>query len=360
MIRDGPTIAALLTPLAPGAIAVVAVAGPRTDEILSAILRKPRNEEPFAPAVARPSYCRIIDGDSILDDAVAVRLEGPRAELCTHGGVRIAQRLLHLLEARGAAVVSAQEFNDTVTPIHPIERDVDAALLRSPSRRLTQWLLSQRSILPAYMDCRAALSSAEREAFVARSRVAIRLLDGLFIALIGPPNAGKSTLANRLIGRDRIITSDVPGTTRDWVAETALIEGWPVTLTDTAGIRETDCTIETEAIRRGREQARRADLILIVLDATRSAAEQSACLQQLTGMLPMGLPQVVILNKCDLAASPLEREGGKSLGAIESAVRISALGGLGLTALESQIVAQFRLEKLDNVLPTGFLASHIG
>jgi tRNA modification GTPase len=238
---EAPTIAALLTPLAPGAIAVICVAGPRTDAILRDILRRPRDEQSPALAAGRPTLCRIVDGDAFLDDAVVVRLNGatgPRAELCTHGGVRIAQRLLQLLERCGAKIVTAREFCDTVSPVHPVEREVDEALLRSPSRRLTHWLLRQRTILPAFLERFDRLEAAERDAFMARSRVAIRLLHGLTIAIIGPPNAGKSTLANRLIGRDRVITSDVPGTTRDWVSETALIQGWPVTLTDTAGPRD--------------------------------------------------------------------------------------------------------------------------
>ncbi len=384
MSDETPTIAALLTPLAPGAIAVVALAGPRTDAILRDILRKGREDQPLAPTPARPTLCRIVDGDTFLDDAVTVRLDDPRgsrAELCTHGGVRIAQRLLQLLERGGAQVVPAQEYCDVVAPIHRVERDVDAALLRSPSRRLTLWLLSQRSILPSYLDRLDHLAAAEREAFIARSRVAIRLLRGLSIAIIGPPNAGKSTLANRLIGRDRVITSDVPGTTRDWVAETALLQGWPVTLTDTAGIRETECAIESEAIHRGREQARRADLVLMVLDATTVAAEQSANMGRLREMLPHDAPHLVVLNKCDLpsAPSPFKGEGrgegdAKSeyephpsppllKGREQSAsafAHISALTGAGVDTLELQIADHFGFDLLVDGRPTAFMPSQAG
>jgi tRNA modification GTPase len=364
MIRDDPTIAALLTPLAPGAIAVVGLAGPRTDEILAAILRRAREDQPLVLTANRPTFCRIFDGASPLDEAVAVRIDGMRAELCTHGGVRIAQRLLQLLERHGARIVPAQDYCDAVTPLHPKERDVDQALLRSSSRRLTLWLLAQRVILPPFMDRIESLSPAERAAFIDRSRVAIRLLEGISIALIGPPNAGKSTLANRLIGRDCVITSDVPGTTRDWVSETALIQGWPVTLTDTAGIRDTDCAIESEAIARGRAQAHRADMVLVILDATTPAPEHAAIFEQLTAIPPPVTPRIVVLNKCDLAPFPSDGEGGGEGSNTRvfstSPLPISALTGLGIDALESQIAAQFSLGLLTNDHPTGFVQSHIG
>ncbi|HKQ48298.1 MAG TPA: GTPase [Phycisphaerae bacterium] len=374
MTQEQPTIAALLTPLAPGAIAVVALAGPRTDEVLAKILRKPRDDHPLALTANRPTFCRIFDGETPLDDAVAVRIDDPthpRAELCTHGGVRIAQRLLQLLEQLGARIVPAQDFCDAVALIHPIERDVDLALLRSPSRRLTQWLLSQRVILPPFMDRLAALTTAERNAFVRRSRAAIRLLQGLSIALMGPPNAGKSTLANRLIGRDRVITSDIPGTTRDWVSETAFIQGWPVTLTDTAGIRETDCAIETEAIARGRAQAHRADVVLMILDATTPAAEQHVIFERLTTLLPPETPRLIVLNKCDLSPSPFQGEGRGALdspwrgdglntrGLPTHVISLSALTGFAIDALECQIAASFSLDGLSDSIPTGFLPSHV-
>lgn len=364
MTHELPTIAALLTPLAPGAIAVVALAGPRTDEILAMILRKPRADRPLALTPNRPTFCRIVDGESFLDDAVAVRLDGSRAELCTHGGVRIAQRLLQLLERLGARIVPAQHFCDVVAPVHPIERDVDQALLRSPSRRLTQWLLSQRAILPTFMDRLASLTTAERDAFISRSRAAIRLLQGLSIALIGPPNAGKSTLANRLIGRDRVITSAVPGTTRDWVSETALIQGWPVTLTDTAGIRETQCAIENEAIARARAQAHRADLVLFILDATTPAPHQAAIFDQLSSTLLPETPLLVVLNKCDLAPSPSQGEargkGWNTNGLSTQSILISALTGHGIDTLECKLAAHFSFEGLSDTLPTGFVPSHLG
>src|SRR5262249_28463970 len=148
--------------------------------------------------------------------------------------------------------------------------------------------------------------------------------------IIGPPNAGKSTLANRLLGGDRIITSDIPGTTRDWISETALINGWPVTLTDTAGVRDATCEIESEAIRRGQTQARSADLVIIVLDATRPSAEQVATCKKLADSVDRA-KRIVVQNKRDLpSAEPINPPD-------ENVIGISALMRQGLSDLERAI-----------------------
>ncbi len=381
MDAEPPTIAALLTPPAPGAIAVIGLAGPRTDAILGDILRRAAGGQgrrvgtahqlsederdssklmgsahpTEAPIMAdrRPTFCQMMDGDEVLDDVVVVRIrrgEMLSAEINTHGGVRIAQRALLVLEREGAEIVSGAAFVEGCDPIDPIERAVDRALLISGSRRLTEWLLAQRSILPPFLRSVQSLSEVDRHAFMERSRVAIRLVEGIHVAIVGPPNAGKSTLANLLIGSDRIITSDRPGTTRDWVSETALICGWPVTLIDTAGIRETGCEIESEAIRRTGEQAVRADVTLIVLDGSESVAAQQEVLTRVRARITSDRPYCVALNKSDL----LHAAGG-----VEGACRISALTGEGVESLETILAGILGFHFLETPLPTAFLADQL-
>ncbi|MBI5765051.1 MAG: 50S ribosome-binding GTPase [Planctomycetes bacterium] len=343
------TVAALVTALAPGAIAVIALNGPRTTAILTTILRKPKSDQSPEFRPDTPTLCRIIDNDQTLDDAIVLISDAHHAELHTHGGVRIAQRVLMLLAAHGATIVSSDDFIGRTSTASPVERAIDAALIRSQSRRLTNWLLAQRELLPPFLARLDQLSAADRAAFDHRSHIAARLLRGITIALIGPPNAGKSTLANRLIGHDRVITSDQPGTTRDWITETALIHGWPVTLTDTAGLRDADCAIEAEAIRRGTQQAHTADLVLIVLDATAPADVQRAALDRGVATLPASTPRIVVFNKCDSStALPIAMSGANTSA-------ISALQGVGIDDLESQIEATLELNLLDENLPTGIV-----
>lgn len=346
------TRAALLTPAAPGAIAVIALCGEGGREILDVIARRPSSDAPPAWQERRPVLCRIFDGDDQIDDAVVTFIShggSALAEIHLHGGVRIAQRVLMLLERLGAAVVPADEFPDLLKSDDRIVRRIDCAIQTAGSRRVVRWLLMQRDVLPAFMGKMDALSAMERQGFGRRSRAATRLLAGIRVAIVGPPNAGKSTLANRLIGSDRVITSDIPGTTRDWVSETALVDGWPVTLIDTAGIRETDCDIEAEAVLRGGEQARLADLILLVTDATDSVVVQQMAMRLVCGGLPTGIPVIHVVNKCD------RLDDGRVAG-VESVMKcsISALTGRGIVKLERAICGVLGLDELDDGRPTAF------
>lgn len=343
------TTAALLTPLAPGGIAVIRLAGPGTDGILRKILRARRGDRTPPLRDQRPVVCRIVDGPDILDDALVVRLSqaaGVAAELCTHGGIRIAQRTLLLLERLGARIVDGLSPGHTLGEPNDAERSIDRALRTAASRRLAQWLLAQRSILPPFLERLDSLTAEERSAFDARSDVARRLLAGLHVAIVGPPNAGKSSLANRLIGKDRSITSAEAGTTRDWVDETARVRGWPITLTDTAGIRETSCEIEAEALRRGRARAHEADLILLVIDATTPAESQRRHARDIIDSLPTNRPTLLCANKCDLPEANLATGPGFE------AIQVSALTGQGIDTLEHNLAAALSLDTLDDGLPT--------
>jgi len=352
---DSATVAALLTPLAPGAIAVIALTGPRTREILVAILRAPKSDAPIVLEVGRSRLCRIMDGQEVLDDAiVAILPQGPHevAEICTHGGVRIAQRVLALLAANGAELLDAESFSQrTSSHSSPIEQDIDRALLRSRSRRMTTWLLAQRRILPDFLAQYDRLPAQQKDEYQQRSYRASCLFNGITIALIGPPNVGKSTLANRLIGHERTITSDIPGTTRDWVSETALIQGWPVTLTDTAGIRDTDCEIESEAIRRGQHEASTADIVLILADATQGEEACKQCIRDSAKTLPSEVRRLFVFNKWDRAQTLQPTPGSTS-------VLVSASTGQGIETLEQRIAEITGLDQLEDEQPTGFEGAH--
>jgi len=351
MKPDGTIRAAVLTAGVPGAIAVVRVCGAGAWARLAPVMRPFKTSDAFEPG--RPTLVRIVDGAEVVDEALILRRETDAmddVELSIHGGPGVVQRVLALITALGVTVVSSDAL-PVRRGVHPIEADIDQALLACESRRLTQFLLAERTILPRFLCGAGGLGPAERAVYNARTRIAMRLIAGLRVVLVGPPNVGKSTLANALIGRDRVIIADVPGTTRDWVSETALIDGWPVTLTDTAGVRETDDAIEAEAIRRGREQARGADLAIVVLDATRPIGEG---IQTMAGDA-MDIPRVVAINKCDAVEGATVAE---LVAAAPGAVAISAREGAGLDVLRREIAAMLGLNELVLGLPTGIAEKH--
>lgn len=359
--------ASILTPPSPGAIGVVALHGPDVVRILNSVIERRSDSAEWLEG--RPVLCRIKDQDAVLDDAIVCvfrRSDSTFAEIHVHGGVRVVQRVLMVLERAGATAVPAGEFSHVLKSDDATVRRIDDAIIAAGSRRLLRWLLAQRSILPPYLARLATVSDAERAAFRERSMIAATLIRGLRVALIGPPNAGKSTLANCLIGRDRIITSDTPGTTRDWISETALISGWPVTLTDTAGIRHTECPIESEAIRRSRQQARIADLVLIVIDAAASPGELARMSASLRAAVDATQPVVVVRNKSDLLSEPSASGPGdlstdELFGESQSvqigpapSCNVSAKFGRGIVELEQLVCRMLGLNLLEDQLPTAF------
>ncbi len=154
------------------------------------------------------------------------------------------------------------------------------------------------------------------------------LRDGLHVVIAGRPNAGKSSLLNALAGHDAAIVTEIPGTTRDLLRERIHVDGLPIHVVDTAGLRDTDDVIEVEGLRRARMEMSRADLVLYVVDAARGFADGEAA------SLPTGTATLVVWNKTDLPdavpAPTLEER---------PVLAISALTGAGLTELREQLKA---------------------
>jgi len=173
---------------------------------------------------------------------------------------------------------------------------------------------------------------AALEASFARGRV---VHDGLNLAIVGRPNAGKSSLFNRLVERDRAIVTATPGTTRDLVTERIAIDGIPIELVDTAGLRDAHEEVEQLGIARSREALADASIVLVVLDATRPLNDDER------GLLAAveGRPAIVVVNKCDLAASDGPRLDGFGLSDARAALQTSALTGDGIATLRERIVA---------------------
>jgi tRNA modification GTPase len=161
------------------------------------------------------------------------------------------------------------------------------------------------------------------------------LREGLNVAIAGPPNAGKSSLMNRLAGDDVAIVTDVPGTTRDVLRQQVHLDGLPLNLVDTAGLRHTVEIVEAEGIRRARTEIARADRVLYVLDASTAASNHPEYWAAELAQLPRGIPLTLVFNKIDLTGAP----AGVDETTAPPRVFLSARTGVGLDALRTHLKA---------------------
>lgn len=319
----GASCAILLTAPHPAAIAVIRLAGPDVGRFCATHLDRP-------PSPSRPVYCNLIVDSEPLDDIVVVQVADDTVDLNVHGGIWIVQSVLDLARRFGFDVTDARDAprNVVTEAADPIEQQVQLDLPHAHTREALAILLAQPD---AWKTMLHRSDSAEiRRAIEDRSLE--HLLNPPTVAIIGAPNVGKSTLANQLFARDHSITADLPGTTRDWVGERANLDGLIVTLVDTPGQRHTDDPIEAAAIERAGSVIARADLVVIVLDASRDIEPAEA-------MLMTPYPDaIVVANKSDLSAAR-----------IDTAIPISARTGQGVDALRRAIRSRFGCAELQSL-----------
>ncbi len=325
-MTDIPTYAACLTPPGAGAIAVLAVDGPHAWEAVRPLFRtRAGAEAPADPAPGRFLLGRL--GGEVADEVVlAIRRMGPsqRLELHCHGGRAAVRFLLDLLAARGARVCDWRQFLHR-TESDPLRAAAAVALAEAPTARTAAILLDQyHGALAAALDAVAdALdrgdgdaASAKLDALTRWAPLGRRLTAPWRVAVAGPPNVGKSSLVNALAGYQRSIVAPTPGTTRDVVTTRLTIDGWPVELADTAGLREGADALETQGVRMARETSAAADLCLWLLDASAPPVWPDA---------GVGAVRLVV-NKVDLPAV-------WDIAEAQGAVAVSARTGAGLPEL---------------------------
>ncbi len=361
MNRSDPTRAACLTPPASGGVAVVQVIGPNAREIVGRHLvsRSPLDLRTLAPDQLR--LCRFIEGQETIDDVlVCVRPGTPQewiVDLNLHGGPRIVQRVLMALRDAGVWIAGPLELaTRSWTARDAIEREAMLCLPNARTRGVCAWLLrAQEGLRDALARCLDLLDHGDdRQAgdlltqIVSAGTITPLLLRGVRIVVTGPPNAGKSTLVNRLAERDEIIVSPVPGTTRDYVEQPASIDGVPAVLVDTAGVRNTHDPLEREAIARTIQQIGQADLVLQLTDA--SCPPDGGEGGPATEPAEPAIRTVQVWNKVDLPLDPRQQQRIRDSGGWP----ISAATGEGLVALRGAILEAVGLRGWSDRIPATF------
>ena len=365
-MSESDTLVAIATAPGAGGVGIVRLSGPRAKAVAEIVAGKA-----LAPRTAHYATFADAAGDTI-DDGIALYFKAPASytgedvvELQAHGSPVLLRQLVARCIELGARQAQAGEFSERAFlngKLDLAQAEAVADLIAAgdiqaarAARRSLDGVFSHRvealmdAVLAIRVHVEAAIDFADEpldtlggkalrekldlviEHVKGLQREAERgrkLRDGLHVVLVGPPNAGKSSLLNALAGSERAIVTDVAGTTRDLLRESIRIDGVELTLVDTAGLREAGDAIEAEGIRRARGELERADLALVVLDARAPDAGRAAVAADLAGV-----PHVLWLhNKADLLPSP-PRAGDADR------IAISARTGLGLDELHRRLLA---------------------
>lgn len=357
------TIVAPATPVGRSALAIVRIDGPGAAAILQQLI------ESGLPEVRHAALVRVRD----IDECIAIRYEAPHSftgndlvELIVHGSPVTVDLMLTAALAHGARLAEPGEFTERAVlngKLDLVQAESIADLINSRtalqaklSLANLEGSLSERAhairttLLHVISRLEAALDFSEEgydfiSRDVARAEIDGAIADaqalagtyqrgratteGLSAVILGRPNAGKSTLLNRLVGSERAIVTPIPGTTRDIVRETIEIGGLPVTIADTAGLRESDDIVESIGVERARDAARSADLVIYLIDSTTGITHDDR--REIEAHRAL-----VVYTKTDLAAAP------------DGEIGIAAVSDRGVDAL---------LARLDVIVRESFVAS---
>ncbi|MFL0770044.1 MAG: tRNA uridine-5-carboxymethylaminomethyl(34) synthesis GTPase MnmE [Prochlorococcus sp.] len=374
-LPDSTTIAAIATAVAPGqgGIAVIRISGPQAEAVGRAVVQVPGQQ---VWGSHRVIYGHVIAGEGgveggvnaghVIDEVLLLLMKAPRSftaedvvEIHCHGGLIAVQQVLErVLDQPGVRRALPGEFSQRAVlngRLDLTRAEAISDLVAARSRRaaelamagldggiqlrinaLRERLLDQLTELEARVDFEEDLPALDGSALVAELQAVGTELDqlvadgergallhqGLRVALVGCPNVGKSSLLNRLSRRERAIVTELPGTTRDLLESELVLEGVPITLLDTAGIRSTSNAVEQLGIARSHEALKGADLVLLIFDLSLGWTPAD---EQLLALIPIGIPRLLVGNKADLvsAAASLQQP------ACPGDVRLSSISGEG-------------------------------
>jgi tRNA modification GTPase len=338
-MNDAATYVIELTPPGRAAVAVVLVAGPAAVEIVSDCTTSPSKRRLAELPLDRIALFRW--GEASGEEVIICRRAESQVEVHCHGGSAAVSAVMEQLVEHGCRQMSWRDWL-RATEADPIRADAKIALADTPTERTAAILLDQfhgslTRALHEVMDC---IKRSEKSAAVAlldelitRGQIGVHLTTPWLVVIAGPPNVGKSSLLNALAGFQRAIVSSLAGTTRDVVTLRTAIDGWPVLLADTAGLRDPGDELEAAGVARTEDAIAKADLLLAVRDASAPVATDRDELANIA-IESQACPTIEVWNKSDLL--PPERLAAVRQFAEQSApplLVVSAATGVGIAEL---------------------------
>ena len=372
------TIAAIATAPGEGGIGIIRISGEKSLQVAQSIF-KSKSGKMIKDYNARTLiYGTVVDNEKVIDEVLVAYMKGPNSytaedviEINCHGGFISVKKILELILSKGVRLAEAGEFtkraflngridlSQAEAIIDVIKSKTDMAhevaqsqLEGSLAKKIKDLRMNVTEVL-AHLEVsidfaeedveEITYQTLEEKALELRNEIKKLydtaesgkiLRDGLKTVIVGKPNVGKSSLLNSILGENRAIVTDIAGTTRDVIEEFVNIKGIPLKIVDTAGIRETEDVVEKIGVEKSRESFSTADLVIMVLDASRKLSEEDMeILESLKNK-----KTIVLLNKMDLEPQ-IELEKIEEFINCEDIIKISALKHQGIEELQDKIEA---------------------
>lgn len=372
------TIAAIATAPGEGGIGIIRISGEKSLQVAQSIF-KSKSGKMIKDYNARTLiYGTVVDNEKVIDEVLVAYMKGPNSytaedviEINCHGGFISVKKILELILSKGVRLAEAGEFTkraflngridlsqaeaiiDVIKSKTDMAHEVAQSQLEGNLAKKIKDLRMNVTEVLAHLEVsidfaeedveEITYQTLEEKALELRNEIKKLydtaesgkiLRDGLKTVIVGKPNVGKSSLLNSILGENRAIVTDIAGTTRDVIEEFVNIKGIPLKIVDTAGIRETEDVVEKIGVEKSRESFSTADLVIMVLDASRKLSEEDMeILESLKNK-----KTIVLLNKMDLEPQ-IELEKIEEFVNSEDIIKISALKHQGIEELQDKIEA---------------------